>query len=135
VKPEHKVMIPALLALLVVGVTVACPRLALAQGQDAVKEAVERFALDLHQGVKNGNLTAQQKEQVRSDLKQLREARQNHDRRSAFRAMRNFHQLLDSGAFQPQDAERIKADIKAIREAKKQQGGSPGGGTMGGGMQ
>jgi Spy/CpxP family protein refolding chaperone len=124
VRARHIVIIPALLAILA-GLSAVRPTPALAQNE--MKSAVERFAFDLHQGVKNGNLTPQQKQQVRSDLKALHQAQENHDRRAAFRAMRNFHQLLDSGAFQPQDAERIKQDMQAIRAAKKQQGGGMGG--------
>ena len=126
-RARDKVTILALLAL------VGCAMLASsypapAVAQEQMKDAVETFAFDLHAGMKRGNLTDQQKQQVRNDLMQLRQAHQNHDRRSALRAMMNFHQLLDSGAFQPQDAERIKQDLKEIREAKQQSGGGMGGG-------
>ncbi len=107
-----------------------------ARAQETMKEAVATFALDLHEGIKRGNLTPQQKQQVRDDLKTLREAHQNGNRRAAMRAMMNFHRLLDSGAFAPQDQQRIKQDLQNLREAKKQSGGGMGGGGMGmaGGM-
>lgn len=105
---------------------------AAARAQESMKEAVATFAFDLHEGMKRGNLTPQQKEQVRTDLKTLREAKQSGNRRAAMRAMMNFHQLLDSGAFQPQDQQRIKQDLQNLREAKQASGG--GGMGMGGGM-
>jgi hypothetical protein len=116
----------AFVALLAAGLQAACPALALAQ--DSMKDAVETFAFDLHEGMKRANLTPQQKEQIRTDLQTLRQAKQSGDRRSAFRAMMNFRQILDSGAFQPQDQQRIKQDLQAIRAAKK----ASGGGGMGG---
>ncbi len=104
------------------------------RAQETMKEAVATFAFDLHEGVKRSTLTPQQKQQVRSDLKALRQAHQNGDRRAAFRAMMNFHKLLDSGAFQPQDQQRIKQDLQNVREAKKESGGGGGGGMGMGGM-
>ncbi len=104
-------------------------RPAIVHAQDAMKSAMMTFAFDLHEGMKRSTLTPQQKEQVRNDLRALREAHQSGDRRAAFRAMRNFHQILDSGAFQPQDQQRIKQDLQNLRNARKESGG---GGGMGG---
>jgi hypothetical protein len=104
------------------------------RAQETMKEAVATFAFDLHEGVKRSTLTPQQKQQVRSDLKALRQAHQNGDRRGAFRAMMNFHKLLDSGANQPQDQQRIKQDLENLREVKKASGGGGGGGMGMGGM-
>jgi hypothetical protein len=108
-----------------------CARPATLHAQDSMKSALATFAFDLHEGMKRSTLTSQQKEQVRNDLRTLREAHQNGDRRAAFRAMRNFHQLLDSGAFQPQDQQRISQDLQNLRAAKQASGG---GGGMGMGM-
>jgi hypothetical protein len=105
---------------------------AIVHAQDAMKSAMVTFALDLHEGMNRSTLTPQQKEQVRNDLKTLREAQKSGDRRTALRAMRNFHQILDSGAFQPQDQQRIKQDLQNLREARKASGG--GGGMGMGGM-
>lgn len=108
-----------------------------ARAQESMKSAVATFAMDLHEGMKRSSLTPQQKEQVRDDLKTLRQAQQSGNRRAAMKAMMNFHRLLDSGAFQPQDAQRIKQDLQNLREAKKQSGGGTGTGGgmgMGGGM-
>lgn len=107
-----------------------------ARAQESMKDAVATFAFDLHEGMKRGNLTPQQKQQVRDDLKALREAHQSGNRRAAMKAMMNFHRLLDSGAFQAQDQQRIKQDLRNLREAKKESGGGMGGGGMGmgGGM-
>ena len=95
------------------------------QMQGQMKDDIEQFAMDLHVGVQRSTLTEQQKEQMRNDLKELRQARQNHDRIAGFRAMRNLHSMLDSGAFQPQDQQRIKEDMQQIREAHEEH---PGGG-------
>jgi len=105
---------------------------AVLRAQDAAKDAMVTFAFDLHEGMKRSTLTQQQKEQVRNDLRTLKEAHQSGDRRSAMRAMMNFHQILDSGAFQPQDQQRIKQDLQNLREARQQSGGGGGGMGMGG---
>ena len=131
-KTRYRVAIFSFLALLAMSLPAAYP--APARAQESMKDAVETFAVDLHTGMKNANLTPQQKEQIRTDLQTLRQAKQSGDRRSAFRAMRNFNQILDSDAFQPQDQQRIKQDLQAIRQAKKASGGGMGGGGMGGGM-
>ncbi len=101
--------------------------------QESMKSAIATFAFDLHEGMQRSSLTQQQKEQVRNDLRNLREAHQSGDRRSAMRAMMKFHRLLDSGAFQPQDEQRIKQDLQNLRAAKQASGGG-GGMGMGGGM-
>ena len=93
------------------------------QAPPSKRADIEKFAFDLHEGVKHGNLTTAQKEQLRTDLQHLREARQNHDRLEGFRAMRNFDQLLDSGAFRPEDQQKIKQDMKEIREAREHSSG------------
>ena len=122
--------VPVVVCLVMVGLIAGYP--AAARAQESAKDAMVTFAFDLHEGVKRSSLTAQQKEQVRDDLKTLRQAHQNGDRRSALRAMMNFHQLLDSGAFQPEDQQRIKQDLQNLRAAKQQSGG--GGMGMGSGM-
>ena len=94
-----------------------------AQAPPAKRADIEKFAFDLHEGVKHGNLSTAQKEQLRTDLQHLREAKQNHDRLEGFRAMRNFDQLLDSGAFRPEDQQKIKQDMKEIREAREHSSG------------
>jgi hypothetical protein len=101
------------------------------RAQESMKDAVATFAFDLHEGMKRANLTPQQKQQIRDDLRTLREAHQNGNRREALRAMMNFHRLLDSGAFQPQDQQRISQDLQNLRQAKKEAGGTGMGGGMG----
>jgi hypothetical protein len=91
--------------------------------QGEMKDDVEQFAMDLHVAVQRSSLSDQQKEQIRTDLKDLREARQNHDRIGGFRAMRNLRSLLDSDAFQPEDRQRIKQDLEKIREDREKPGG------------
>lgn len=103
-----------------------------ARAQASAKDAMVTFAFDLHEGMKRSTLTPQQKEQVRNDLKTLRQAHQSGDRRTALRTMMDLHGLLDSGAFQPQDQQRIKQDLQNLRAAKQESGG--GGMGMGGGM-
>lgn len=127
---SRKLLIGSLVVLL--GLIALHPGRVLAQ--DSMKQALVTFAFDLHEGMKRSTLTPDQKEQVRNDLKTLREAKQSGNKRAAFKAMMNFHRLLDSGAFQPQDAQRIKQDLRALREAKQASGGGGmGGGGMGGG--
>jgi Spy/CpxP family protein refolding chaperone len=127
-KTRQMVTMFVFLALLAASLQAAYP--ATARAQEGMKDAVETFAFDLHEGMQRANLTPEQKQQIRTDLQTLRQAKQSGDRRSAFKAMMNFRRILDSGAFQPQDQQRIKQDLQAIREAKK----ASGGGAMGGGM-
>jgi Spy/CpxP family protein refolding chaperone len=127
-----KLLIYSFLMLFGVGLMAFHPTTVRAQ-DDAMKQALMTFVFDLHEGVKNGNLTPEQKAQVRNDLQTLRQAKQNGDRRAMLGALMNFHQLINSGAFQPQDAQRIKQDMRAIRQAKQASGGGMGGGGMGGG--
>src|SRR5271169_1885414 len=122
----------AFLAMLAASLQAAYP--APARAQEGMKDAVETFAFDLHAGMQRANLTPQQKEEIRTDLQTLRQAKQTGDRRSAFKAMMNFRAILDSGAFQPQDQQRINQALKGIRAAKKAYGGGGAGGGMGGGM-
>jgi Spy/CpxP family protein refolding chaperone len=98
-------------------VTGALP--AYAQASSQQRDDTEHFLMDLHEGVKHGNLTGAQKTQLRTDLRDMREAKEDHDRLKGFRAMRNFHELLDSGAFRPEDAAKIKQDMQKMREARE----------------
>lgn len=132
-RPSRKLTVCCSVLLLGLGLMAFNP--APLRAQDSMKEAMVTFAFDLHEGMKRSTLTPQQKEQVRNDLKTLRQAKQSGDKRSAFRAMMNFHRVLDSGAFQPQDQQRIKQDLQALRAAKQASGGGMGGGMgIGGGM-
>ncbi len=119
-----------LVGLIAIAMLVSYP--ARVRAQESMRDALETFAFDLHEGMKRANLTPQQREQIRTDLKNLRQAHQTGDRRMGLRAMMNFHRILDSGAFQPQDQQRIKQDLQNLREAKKESGG--GGGMGMGGM-
>jgi Spy/CpxP family protein refolding chaperone len=119
-----------LCAVLLLAVSALGP--AAVHAQESMRSAIATFAFDLHEGMQRSSLTQQQKEQVRNDLKTLRQAHQNGDRRAAFKALINFDHLLDSGAFQPQDEQRIRQDLKNLRQAKKESGG--GGGMGMGGM-
>jgi Spy/CpxP family protein refolding chaperone len=98
-------------------------RPACAQATSQHRDDMEQFVMDLHEGVKRGNLTDAQKTQLQTDLHDLREAKQNHDRLKGFRAMRNFHDLLDSGAFKPEDAAKIKADMQRLRADRQHSAG------------
>lgn len=114
--------------ILVIGLMVSAPiglmpKTALAQEQSQMKDDIEQFAMDMHVGMQRANLTEQQREQIRKDMENLRNARKNHDRIEAFRSIRNFRQILDSGAFQPQDQQRIKEDLQQIREAREDRPG------------
>ncbi len=97
-----------------------------AQPSSAMKDDIEQLAVDLHVGMDRSSLTEQQKQQMRDDLRELREARQNHTPLKGFEAARNLRSMLDSGAFKPEDKERIQQDLQAIREARGN------GGMMGG---
>ena len=107
--------------ILVIGLMVSAPiglmpKTALAQEQSQMKDDIEQFAMDMHVGMQRANLTEQQREQIRKDMENLRNARKNHDRIEAFRSIRNFRQILDSGAFQPQDQQRINALIHPVAD-------------------
>lgn len=95
-----------------------------------LKDAIEQLAVDLHAGMDRSTLTEQQKTELRNNFKELRQARQNHERFAAMRAARSIRTTLDSGAFRPEDRERIKQDMQAIREAHE---GGTGGFGMGAG--
>ncbi len=94
------------------------PVLGLAQ-QQRLRDDVEQLAVDLHAGVDRSTLTEPQKEQLRDDFKELRRARQNHERFATMRAARSIRTVLDSGAFKPEDRQRIEQDMQAIREARE----------------
>ncbi len=85
-KIRHTVTMFAFLAVLAASLQAVYP----ARAQEGMKDAVETFAFDLHAGMQRANLTPQQKEQIRTDLQTLRQAKQSGDRRSAFKAMMNF---------------------------------------------
>ena len=110
-----------LLALIVAAnINLTIPQQAMAQ-QNQMKDDMEQLAVDLHVGVDRSTLTPQQKEQLRDDLRELREAHKNHQMFAAMRAGRSIRTALDSGAFKPQDRERIKQDMQAIKEAREDQ--------------
>ncbi|MGO9604222.1 MAG: hypothetical protein ACLQAT_12645 [Candidatus Binataceae bacterium] len=104
----------------------AAPAPAAAQ-QSAMKDDVEQFAMDLHVAMDRSSLTEQQKEQMRGDLKKLREAHQNHEPIKEMRAARGLRSMLDSGAFKLEDQARLKQDMQAIRQAR---GDKMGGGGL-----
>ena len=124
---ELKTVAKSVLSIMVIGPALllmfVSSRPVFAQAPPSKRADIEKFAFDLHEGVKHGNLTHAQKEQLRTDLQHLREARQNHDRLEGFRAMRNFNELLDSGAFRPEDQQKIKQDMKELREAREHSSG------------
>lgn len=93
-----------------------------------VKDDMEQLAVDLHAGIDRSTLTEAQKAKLRDDFRELRKARQNHDRFAAMRSGRNIRATLDSGAFQPEDRQRIQQDMQAIKAA---QGGTSGFGRRG----
>jgi len=113
------------MAILLCLAALSMPSPGLAQS-NAMKDAVEQLAVDLHAGVDRSTLTQQQKEQLRDDFKELKRAHQNHERFAALRAARSIRATLDSGAFNPEDQQRIKQDLQTIREARE---GRPGFGS------
>ena len=107
----------ALVAMLPTATIVSLPATALAQNQ--MKDDIEQLAIDLKVGVDRSTLTPEQKEQLRDDFRELREAKKNHQMFAAMRAARSIRSALDSGAFKPEDQQRIKQDMQAIREARE----------------
>jgi hypothetical protein len=91
-----------------------------------MRDDMEQLAVDLHAGLDRSTLTEHQKTQLRGDFKELRRARENHERFAAMRAARRIRETLDSGAFKPEDRERIKQDMQAIREARGESSGDSG---------
>ncbi len=98
----------------------ALPTAAVAESAQ-VKDDMEQLAMDLHVGIDRSTLTDKQKEQLRDDFRELREAHKNHRMFAAMRAARSIRTTLDSGAFKPEDQKRIKEDIQAIKEAREDQ--------------
>ncbi|HUO03755.1 MAG TPA: hypothetical protein VMU16_01035 [Candidatus Binataceae bacterium] len=91
--------------------------------QSQMKDDIAQLAIDLKVGMDRSTLTPQQKEQLRDDFKELKQAHQNHEPFKALRAARSIRAALDSGAFKPADRQRIKQDIDAIKEARESGGG------------
>lgn len=85
-----------------------------------MKDDIEQLAVDLHVGIDRSTLTESQKEQLRDDFRELKQARKNHQMFAALRAARSIRTALDSGAFKPEDQQRIKQDIQAVKEAREE---------------
>ena len=111
----------AVAAFLPMATIVAHPAPALAQNQ--MKDDMAQLAVDLKVGVDRSTLTQGQKEQLRDDFRELREAHEQHRMFAAMRAARSIRATLDSGAFKPEDQKRIKEDIQAIKEAREDRPG------------
>lgn len=114
---RHAALVIALI--LAPNVNLALPRQALAQ-QSAMKDDIEQLGMDLHVGVDRSTLTPEQKEQLRDDFRELREAHKNHQTFAELRAARSIRTALNSGAFKPEDRERIKQDMQAIKAAREE---------------
>ena len=108
----------ALVALVPTATVLSRPAPALAQNSQ-MKDDIEQLAIDLKVGVDRSTMTPEQKEQLRDDFRELREAKKNHQPFAAMRAARSIRTALDSGAFKPEDKDRIKQDMQAIREARE----------------
>jgi Spy/CpxP family protein refolding chaperone len=93
-----------------------------AQPSPQMKDDIEQLAMDIHVGMDRSTLTPQQKAQLKDDLRELRQAHQNHQMFAELRAARSIRAALDSGAFQPADQQRIKQDMQAIKGAREDRG-------------
>ncbi|HUA34607.1 MAG TPA: hypothetical protein VMA09_13445 [Candidatus Binataceae bacterium] len=90
-----------------------------------MKDDIEQLVIDLKVGMDRSSMTPQQKAQMRDDVRELREAHQNHEMFKEMRAARSIRAMLDT--FQPGDRDRIKADMQQIKEVREDR---PGGGMM-----
>jgi hypothetical protein len=87
--------------------------------QQQMRDDVEQLAMDLKVGMDRSTLTEQQKAQLRDDLRELREAKKNHQPFAAMRAARSIRAALDGPGFKPEDKQRIKQDFQQIKEARE----------------
>jgi hypothetical protein len=111
-------------ALLSTLLVVSFARAAFAQNPQ-MKDDIEQLAMDLHVAMDRSSMNPQQKAQMRDDVRELREAHQNHETFRMMRAARSIKAM--TGYFQPGDRERIKQDIDQIKEVREDR---PGGGMM-----
>jgi Spy/CpxP family protein refolding chaperone len=109
-------------AAFVIALTLARPLTLRAQMSPQMKDNVEQLAMDIHVGVDRSTLTPAQKAQLKDDLRELRQAHQNHQMFAELRAARSIRVALDSGAFKPEDQQRIKQDLQAIKGAREDRG-------------
>lgn len=115
---KGKVLAVLIMASLATSSYFAIPTAAVAESSQ-MKDDMEQLAMDLHVGIDRSTLTDRQKEQLRDDFRELREAHKDHRMFAAMRAARSIRTALDSGAFKPEDQKRIKEDIQAIKEARE----------------
>lgn len=106
-------------AALFMAATLARPLTSRAQMSPQTKDDVEQLAMDIHVGVDRSTLTPEQKAQLKDDVRELREAHQNHRMFAELRAARSIRTALDSGAFRPEDQQRIKQDMQALKGARE----------------
>jgi hypothetical protein len=105
--------------------TFSFPQSGLSQSRQ-LKDDMAQLAVDLHAGLDRSTLTEQQKAQLHNDFKELRRARENHEKFAAMQSARRIRETLDSGAFKPEDRERIKQDMQAIRDIQGESSGDSG---------
>ena len=86
-----------------------------------MKDDIEQLVIDLKVGMDRSSMTPQQKAQMRDDVRELREAHQNHEMFKEMRAARSIRAMLDT--FQPGDRDRIKADMQQIKEVREDRPG------------
>jgi len=108
-------------------VVVSFARVSFAQNPQ-MKDDIEQLAIDLKVGMDRSSMSPQQKEQMRDDIRELREAHKNHEMFKMMRAARSIRAM--AGYFQPGDRDRIKADMQQIKEVREEHPGGMGGGMF-----
>jgi Spy/CpxP family protein refolding chaperone len=119
---KTQLSVVATAAVFCMAVALARPVTLRAQPSPQMKDDIEQLAMDIHVGVDRSTLTPQQKAQLKDDVRELREAHQNHQMFAELRAARSIRVALDSGAFKPEDQQRIKQDMQALKGAREDRG-------------
>jgi hypothetical protein len=78
----------------------------------------EQLVNDLDVALQRSTLSAERREKMRSAMRDLCTAHQNHQMIDGEKAASSLRSELNSGAFRPQDRQRVSQDIDLIRESR-----------------
>ena len=78
----------------------------------------EQLVNDLDVALQRSTLSAEKREKMRSAMRDLCTAHQNHQMVDGEKAASSLRAELNSGAFRPQDQQRVSQDINMIRESR-----------------
>jgi hypothetical protein len=77
----------------------------------------EQLSTDLDVALQRSTLSAEQRQKMRSEMRDLRAAHQNHQMIDGGKAASSLRAQLNSGAFRAQDEQRLTQEIDQIRES------------------